>query len=156
MTTDYRIIEAEGYDRLEREVKKRMKEGWEPLGGITSPAKTAHRSRHRRVAQALVKTGTSTLETVTEEPDTQPETEDESEDDLTDLSVSDLKDEIADVSDLDTLSDYIEAEKANKNRKTAKSAIEGRIAELTAVSEPENKPDNSGQETTEDGYVKSD
>lgn len=74
--SDYKIVEAEGYDILEDAVKELMSEGWEPLGGITSPAKTASRSRHRRVAQALVRTEEAELE-AQEEPDKEPETSDD-------------------------------------------------------------------------------
>jgi len=52
---EYKIVEAESYDRLENGVNQLIEEGWEPVGGISSPAKTGRASRNRRVAQALIR-----------------------------------------------------------------------------------------------------
>lgn len=61
---EYQILVGEGFDRLERAVQDAIDKGWEPVGGVSSPAKTRNTTRKRRVAQAMVR-----------QPENQPEEE---------------------------------------------------------------------------------
>lgn len=134
---EYIIIEAEGYDRLQNGVNQKIKEGFEPVGGISSPAKTGRASRNRRVAQALIR-----------------EVEEEESTDFADLTVSKIKEHIQGVNDVDDLETLLDVESSNQDRKTAKSAIEDRIADL---SEPETtdepSQDDSGTVAEDSEYV---
>lgn len=136
---EYIIIEAEGYDRLQDGVNRKIEEGFEPVGGISSPAKTGRAGRNRRVAQAMIR---------------EVEQQEEESTDFADLTVAKIKEHIQGVNDVDDLKVLLDVESSNQDRKTAKSAIEDRIADL---SEPETtdepSQDDSGTVEEDSEYV---